>query len=236
MESKGFFKGINFNKTWAEADWEKFFQAQDAYRLSVQAKEIRKKPVPRIKFNGRDEVEAFDPVLKEYVQTNLPPILPQLHSPKFVGDENPEADYYPSIDDGDTHFWTEGAPLKTVVIYRDACRFAICVAQEIDKFLKRKTPAFRKKENAQFELLRFHAYWAAINVAEGHRIGYSPDRIRGNIAKCQRAVKHADAAIGLITRISKVTRAAMFRRELFAFAFQLRNALYEWSDELRYRF
>jgi len=236
MEKREFFKGINFNKSWGENDWEKFFQAQDAYRFSVQSQEIRKKPLPRIKFDGRDEVAAFEPVIREYLQSNLPPIIPELHSRKFYEDDHPEADYYPSACEEDTHYWTEGAPLTTVLIYRDACRFAICVAMEIDKFLKRRAPAIRRKLNSRIELLRFHSYWVAINVAEGHRIGYSRDRIRGNIGKNLRAIKHADAAIGLISRLSPRTRVNSFRRELFAFAFQLRKALYEWVDDLRLRF
>ena len=237
MEKRKFFKGINFNKPWAEADWEKFFQAQDAYRLAKQAEEIRKKPMPRIKFSSEDEVSAFEPVLKAYVQTNLPSIIPELNGAKFIGDENPEADYYPSAsDESDAHFWTEGAPLATVLIYRDSCRFAISMAKEIEKFLRRRDPSFKRKVNSQFELIRFHAYWIAINVAEGHRIGYSSDRIRGNIAKNLRAIRHADAVIGLISRISGMTRSIIFRRHLFSFAFQLRKALYDWVEDLRLRF
>jgi hypothetical protein len=75
----------------------------------------------------------------------------------------------------------------------------------------------------------------AINIAEGHRIGYSDDRIRGNVAKCRRALKHAEICMSLLTRISLRTRSARLRRELFAFAVQLRNGLFAWIDELRIR-
>ncbi len=236
MEKREFFKGINFNKSWNEHDWEKFFLAQDAYRLSVQSKEIRKKPLPRIRFSDPDEVRAFAPVLRAYSQSDIPSVIPEIHSAKFVGDERPEDDYYPTTGHEDAHYWVEGTPLATLLIYRDACRFAIAVAKDIESFLKRRGPAFKRKHNAQFELLRFHAYWIAINIAEGHRIGCSRDRIKGNMAKNLRAIKHADAAIGLISRISTITRSLSFRRELFAFAFQLRKALYDWIDDLRISF
>lgn len=94
---------------------------------------------------------------------------------------------------------------------------------------------YRKKYNAEFEALRFHANWLAINVGEGHKIGYSDERIRGNIAKCRRALKHADICVGLISRISLRTKSLRLRKELFSFAFQLRNALFDWIDELRLR-
>lgn len=234
MEKKEFFNKINFNKTWDEEDWEKFFCATDDYRLSRRSSEIRKTPMPKIKFEGSDEVIAFDPILKDYGFEGGPSIVHQLHGQPFVGDENPENDYHPASDE-DPHYWGEGAPLATVLIYRDCCRFAICTSQEIDRFLKRKDLAYKKKFQAEFESLRFHANWIAINVAEGHRFGYSQERVRGNVAKCRRAVKHADICVGLISRISQRTKSLRIRSELFSFAVQLRNGLFSWIDELRSR-
>ena len=234
MKEKKFFEKINFNKNWNEADWEKFFQAQDAYRLALQTKEIRHKPISRIKFYGTDEVAAFEPVIKEYALFDVPPVFQQIKGKTFEGDENPAVDYHPHTDE-DPHYWVEGAPLATVLIYRDCCHFAICTANELERYLKRKDAAYRKKFSAEFESLRFHANWLAINVAEAHRMGYSKERIHGNIVKCLRALKHADICIGLISRISLRTQSTMLRLELFAFAFQLRNALFSWIDELRLR-
>lgn len=236
MKKKEFFNKINFNKSWDENDWEKFFQAQDDYRLSIQNKEVRKKPITKIRFLGSDEVAAFEPILREY-GTNfgtLPSVMSELHGQPFYGDANPEDDYHPATNE-DPHYWGEGAPLSTVLIYRDCCRFAICTSQEIDKYLKLKTLEYRKKYLAEFESLRFHAHWVAINVAQGHRIGYSEDRIRGNIAKCRRAILHADTCVGLVSRVSQRTKSNRLRKELFAFAVQLRNGLFSWIDELRAR-
>ncbi len=234
MENKNFFSKINFNKTWTENDWEKFFLAQDDYRLASQNKEVRKKPMSKLKFSGPDEVTAFEPILREYGFGSVPSVVHQLHGIPFLGDKNPEADYHPATDE-DPHYWGEGAPLTTVLIYRDCCRFAICTSQEIDRYLKTKDAAYKRKYNAEFESLRFHANWIALNVAGGHRIGYSEDRIRGNVAKCKRALAHAEVCMSLLTRISTRTRSSRLRRELFAFAVQLRNGLFSWIDELRVR-
>ncbi len=234
MGRRNFFSKIDFNKTWDEEDWEKFFQAQDDYRLAAQNKEIRKKPVEKIRFVGSDEVEAFEPVIRQYGFQPSPTVVQQLQGQPFVGDGDPEADYHPATNE-DPHYWGEGAPLATVLIYRDCCRFAICTSQEIDRFLKRKLPAYRRKFHAEFESLRFHANWIAINIAQGHTVGYSEDRVRGNIAKALRAIRHADICISLLSRISLRTKSARLRRELFSFAVQLRNGLFSWVDELRAR-
>jgi len=234
MEKRDFFSKIDFNKSWDEDDWEKFFQAQDDYRVACQNKVIRKKPMAKLKFVGPDEVAAFEPIIREYGFGGVPSIVHQLQGVPFQGDQDPESDYHPATDE-DPHYWTEGAPLATVLIYRDCCRFAICTSQEIDRYLKLRGPAYKRKYNSEFESLRFHANWVAINIAEGHRIGYSDDRIRGNVAKCRRALKHAEICMSLLTRISLRTRSARLRRELFAFAVQLRNGLFAWIDELRIR-
>ena len=234
MEQKEFFKKIDFNKPWEETDWEKFFQAQDDYRISSQNKEVRKIQMSKIRFIGPDEVEAFEPLIREYGISAGPSVVEELHGQPFYGDGHPESDYHPATDE-DPHYWGEGAPISTVLIYRDCCRFAICTSQEIDRYLKPKDMAYKRKFSAEFELLRFHANWVAINVAQGHTIGYSDDRIRGNIAKCQRALKHAVMCMGLLSRISLRTKSVRLRHELFSFAVQLRNGLFHWVDELRAR-
>lgn len=234
MARKEFFSKIDFNKSWDEDDWEKFFQAQDDYRVSRRQSEIRKNQMSKIKFVGPDEVAAFEPVLREYGNDTSMPVFQQLQGQPFSGDQNPDDDYHPATDE-DPHFWGEGAPLASVLIYRDCCRFAICTSQEIDRYLKMRGPAYKRAHNGEFESLRFHANWVAINVGEGHRIGYSDDRIRGNIAKARRALKHAEICVTLLNKVSMRTRSQRLRKELFAFAVQLRNGLFAWIDELRLR-
>jgi hypothetical protein len=234
VKKKEFFKKIDFNKPWDENDWEKFFKAQDDYRLTSRIHEIHNPPASRIKFIGTDEVAAFEPVVRSYGFGHDPAVVRELHGVPFEGDGNPEHDYHPATDE-DPHYWGEGAPLTTVLIYRDCCRFAICTAQEIDRHLKRHDLSYRRKFSPELEALRFHANWIAINVAQGHRIGYAPERIRGNVAKCLRAIRHADVCVGLLTKVSKRTKSLRLRRELFSFGIQLRNGLFSWVDELRAR-
>lgn len=235
MNEKEYFSKIDFNKNWDVADWEEFFQAQDDYRVSLQNKDVRSKPMEKIKFIGPDEVKAFEPIIAEYGVVPAPSIVQQVHGQPFYGDKDPDSDYHPATNE-DPHYWGEGAPLSTVLIYRDCCRFAICTSQEIDRYLKLKDLSYRKKHSVEFELLRFHANWIAINVAQGHRIGYSEERINGNIAKCHRALKHADICMGLLSKISLRTKSMRLREELFSFAVQLRNGLFHWTDELKARF
>jgi|GEM_PF-3945352 len=234
MIHKNYFKRINFNKRWDESDWEKYFQAHDAYRLSRRLAEIRKKPLPKINFDKGDEVEAFEPILREYGADFTPGVINELKSIPFAGDQNPEEEYAPFTNQ-DSHFWGEGAPLASLPLYRDCCRFSIQLAKELDRFLRKRDDPFRQKFLSAVKNLRFHANWVAINVAQGHQIGYAKERISGNVAKCRRAVKHIDQCLGLLNRLSKHTKSLAIRRELFSFSAQLRRALFIWIDELRSR-
>ena len=231
IPKKKFFNKINFNKRWDEEDWEHYFLAQDQYRLSA-LKGVGPKPISKFIFEGSDEVVAFEPVLRAYGGDRGPTVVEEVRGLPFKGDGNPEADYNPSTDE-DPHYWREGVPLGSFLIYRDCCRFAICTSLEIDRYLKKKESSYRKKYSGEFEALRFHANWIAINIAHGHKLGYSTERVRGNITKCRRAIKHADMCVALIGRISTRTQSKRLRHELFGFAVQLRNALFSWIDELR---
>ena len=232
---KDYFQQINFNKNWSESDWERYFEAHEAYRLSRRADQVRKHPMDKIRFvKGEDDVTAFEPILRAYGFDMGPAILEQIRTRPFAGDKDPFADTAPPAS-APAHFWSEGAPLASLPLYRDACRFAIAAAKEVDRTFKRRDAAFRKSHEAEFANLRFHANWIAINIAEGHRFGYTPDRILGNVAKIRRAIRHADDCVSSINRISRRTRSQRLRRELFAFSAQLRNALYLWVDELRER-
>lgn len=234
MNKRDFFRKINFNKVWSEEDWELYFQAQEAYRVSAQTEKIRKEPISRIKFVGDDEVDAFDPVLREYGVQTAPDVLRQIQTKSARHAGHAEEDYFPTAEE-DAHIWGEGVPLGGLPIYRDACRFAVSTSNAIHQLLKRRDAQFRRNHTAEFENLRFHANWTAISVAQGHLIGYAKDRICGNIARCRRALQHADRCVGLINRVSRHTGSRRIREDLFSFAAQLRNALYLWIDELRDR-
>jgi len=233
MKKKKFFNKLNFNKKWREDDWEQFFKAQDDYRQETLSTEIRKKQMSRLKYkNEIDEVEAFEPVLREYGLDPIPSVLSQIQDGDFSEDKkfNEEHLYDSSTDE---HFWSEGTPLKDLLIYRDACRFAITTAQEIDKYSKHLKPEALKSFWTEFEALRFHSNWVAINIAHGHRLGYTRDRILGNVAKSRRAITHINVCIGLINRISHKTKSRRLRFEVFSFAVQMRSALFDWIDEMK---
>jgi len=235
MEQKEYFKRINFNKPWKEKDWERYFQAHEAYRLAVRNSEIRKKPMAKIKFEDSDAVMAFEPILREYGVETTPNVVKELKSVPFIGDTHPDLEYTPATSE-DPHFWGEGAPLASLPIYRDCCRWAIYVSKELGRYLKRRRKGNQAKNfKSEFTNLQFHANWLAIDVAQGHQIGYAKDRILGNIAKCRRAVKHADSCIRSLNRISRQTKSTRFKEDLFSFAVQLRGVLFMWIDELQSR-
>lgn len=233
MSANNYFKRINFNKRWAEADWEKYFQAYDAYRVSEKGNEIRRKPAPKFKFLGVDEVDAFEPVLTEFGSGSAPSVLNELHLRPFPDTLDPDTGYVPTALD-DPHHWIEGAPLASLPIYRDCCRFAIAISKESGQFIRsRKKAALKKTLSVYCENLKFHAYWIAVNIAQGHHIGYLEDLICGNIVKCRRAIRHADACIAILNHLSRYSKSQRLRRHLFSYAVQLRHILFMWLRELR---
>jgi len=144
VNKKKFFNKIDFNKLWDESDWEKYFQAQDAYRMSLRSEQIRKKPISRFQFEGSDEVAAFEPVVREYGYLEPPSVVEQIRGVPFNGDSDPESDYHPATDE-DPHYWGEGAPLAASLIYRDCCRFAICTRPRSDQVLETQRPRLQEK-------------------------------------------------------------------------------------------
>ncbi|MCB4757448.1 MAG: hypothetical protein LHV69_10540 [Elusimicrobia bacterium] len=229
---KDLFRRINFNKRWDENDWERYFEALEAYRLANKSLEIRKKPVQKFKFLETDEVDAFEAVLREYGPETVPTVLKEIENWSFFSKKAP------SLNDSSTNedlsqCWGEGAPLASLPVYRECCRFAITVSKEVDRLLRsRKSPLLRKKLKTQCENLKFHANWIAVNIAQGHQIGYWGDRIYGHCAKCRRAIRHADMCISLLNRICSSTKSNRFKRTLFSLAVKLRRILFIWIEEL----
>ena len=88
----------------------------------------------------------------------------------------------------------------------------------------------------EHDALKSHTCWAAVNIALGHQIGYDRDSIRGNIAKCKRALKHANACEGLMNQIGRMSQSSRLRKELFSKSVRLRNNISAWIDDLRSKF
>ncbi len=230
MRRKSYFKDLDFNKEWAEGDWEKFFQLQDEYLtrtldptfiLRLRSRSVR--PINLDRALSEMGLQSDIPVVKELQRRNSRESDPT-HDPL----ENP------------IHVSKEGASLENLPIFTEACTFAENVSQTLERFRNRKAKrtarVFRTDKTGECGALKLHACWAALNVAMGQKIGYDPDSIRGNIAKCKRALKHADACIGLMNQLARCSRSSLLRRDLFSKSIRLRNNVSGWIDVLREKF
>ena len=104
---------------------------------------------------------------------DIPAVVNQLNSEAFYGERNPDIDYHPTTDQ-DPHYWAKKArhsqpffDLSRLLQIRAAPR------RKFTNFCAAKRRRTGKKSGVEFEALRFHANWIAINIGEGHKIGYS---------------------------------------------------------------
>jgi hypothetical protein len=168
----------------------------------------------------------------------------------FRGDEGGS----PSGHSAPRPFWDAAAEAEDLPLYLRARDYAVGLGRFVDgrfgRLLSRpyKDPARRRLQVALL-LLCAHARETPKNVAAGHSLGYEAGGIKGNIARCRRALFHADACVGLLSRLAqRPFRGASGRvsgtcdgltrtdhRRLFAAALGLRNALSEWITFLRGR-
>ncbi len=82
-----------------------------------------------------------------------------------------------------------------------------------------------------------HAGQVAANIARGHGIGRERDALGGNIACAKRGLADANAALDLLRQMKRASYmdAATYRR-LYEHAFELRNQLGLYVQELRDQF
>jgi hypothetical protein len=135
-------------------------------------------------------------------------------------------------------FWEDEAEAESLPLYISAQNHAAFVQHFVGDmfgpFLRKKfKSALHRRLQVSLKRLRAHAAEVPRNVAAGHALGYGPEGIKGNIARLRRALYHADASVGLLSRMPK----ARFSREdfkvFFGAAARMRNDLLGWISYLR---
>jgi len=222
-----YFKDIDFDKEWNESDWAHFFDAQDKLQRDIQA---RTRLVPR--GGGRDRGLGFRRVLAEFgMDPDAPQPEPFETSSEYIFFEGPRS----------IPFWEEAAEVGTLPLYNHSQALALWIADlcqsHFPKIAKKsyKSLSHKRLQSAVRDLCH-HAPQIPRLVAAGHGVGYSTDRVKGNIVRCQMALFHADACVGVLNRFPQGHLPPEDDRRLFRAVLQLRNDILNWISHLRERF
>jgi hypothetical protein len=225
---RDFFKDIDFDKDWEEEDWERFFAAQDKL-----AKESSSGPARSPFVRSRESSLSFRRVLRQFGMDPDDPLAPPLEF-----DHEPEA---PARGNGRARFWEEGSSLECLSIYCQSKCYAYRFTLFCDRFYggklykTYKSAAHRRRQDALHQMLT-HAAEVPRNIAFGHELGYAADGIKGNIARCKRALGHADACVGLLSRLPARRFPGQEHERLFRETLSLRRNLVDWIAFLRRNF
>ncbi len=225
-EKHPYFRKVNFNKkVWNEADWERFFEAQDLFSRDGG---------PSGSASSRSAL-SFQAVMKRF---GMDPSNPRAAPEEFDLSADPDNG---GAAPAHQAFWKDGAEAEGLPIYGQAKAFAWRVVvlweRHFHRMLRRpyRSPGHRRLQ-ALLKDIRSHAVQAPGHVAAGHDLGYESDGVWGNIVRCKKALSHADACLGLLSRFpSRRLPAGEFQR-LFREALHLRNGLFGWIVFLRKRF
>jgi hypothetical protein len=225
-----YFKGINFDKSWEEEDWEKFFDAQE--RLIRDYHWVGTPP----ERPAADPSLSFRQVLRRFGMDPDSPNTPP-RSFHYTGEEPSEEPHTPP----GLKFWQQGADHESLPIYCQAKCYAYRVVLLIDaRFSKFLAKTYKSRSHQEFQ--KALAEWRRVAqaiprlVAEGHRLGYDPTGVKGNIVFCRRALARTDACVGLLSKIPVRHWSRPDHQRFTQETLRLRNALHQWIDLLRERF
>lgn len=218
------FRDIDFDKPWEEEDWERFFDAQE--RL---AHELRVGPAPALRPRANPGL-GFREVLRRFGMDPDNPTAP----PRDFEAPAPGAT-------GKRRFWEEGVEAESLPVFAHARLYTHAVRSMVER--RFRDVMFKTYKNKTYLLLQNilaalerHASAIPAQVASGHALGYRPDRVKGNIVRCRRALAHADECLGLITRFPRRFLPPAEYKCFSQDTIRLRNALQEWVHVLRDRF
>ncbi|MBK6879762.1 MAG: hypothetical protein IPN65_08685 [Elusimicrobia bacterium] len=223
------FKRINFQKPWEEKDWERYFDAQD--RLA-RGRRVDAGPARA----GIDPSLAFGRVLRRFgMDPDNPDVPPQPFAYSRL-EPSEEPLNLPGI-----KFWQPGADQETLPIYCQAkCyawRAAWLVESRFPGLFHRvyRSPSHRSFQKAMENFLR-EVPDVPRQIAAGHRLGYDPHGVKGNIVRCRRALETADRLVGILSRVSRRRLPTAEYEKIWRDTTRLRTALIDWIDLLRARF
>lgn len=223
------FKRINFQKPWEEKDWERYFDAQD--RLA-RGRRVDAGPARA----GIDPSLAFGRVLRRFgMDPDNPDVPPQPFAYSRL-EPSEEPLNLPGI-----KFWQPGADQETLPIYCQAkCyawRAAWLVESRFPGLFQRvyRSPSHRAFQGAMESFLR-EVPDVPRQIAAGHRLGYDPHGVKGNIVRCRRALETTDRLVGILSRVSRRRLPTAEYEKIWRDTTRLRTALIDWIDLLRARF
>lgn len=224
------FKRINFQKDWEEEDWERFFDAQD--QLARERRPGRAGPVR----DGGDPALAFGRVLRRF---GMDPDNPD-NPPQPFAYTRVEPSELP-LDLPGIKFWQDGADQETLPVYCQAKCYAWRAAWLVESRFPRlfnrvyKSRSHQDLQKGLDQLLR-EAPEVPRQVAAGHRLGYAPSGVKGNIVRCRRALETTDRLIGILSRLPRRHFPQTAYEKIWQDTVRLRAALIAWIDLLRARF
>lgn len=221
---RDYFKKIDFDKPWDEDDWERFFRAQE---------QLSREPGGRQAFglSSRKPGLSFRDVLRRFgMDPDNPGALP--------AEFDPYAE--PPVEPSPRPFWQENAELESLPVYCQSKCYATRVLLLCDRYFgkllaKTYKSALHRRCQEILRDLQHHATAMPRDVACGHHLGYGREGVKGNIARCKRALAHADACVGLVTRFPRAKFPAGEYTRLVKETLRLRQDLMAWIGALRVR-
>ncbi len=229
-DANHYFKNINFDKSWEEEDWERFFEAQD--RLTKDYRWISGGPARP----GSDPALSFRQVLQRFGMDPDGPDIPPRPFAYKPGEPSEEPLTPPGL-----KYWQEGADHESLPVYCQAKCYAFRVTLLAEaRFAKTMGRTYKSRSHQDFQ--KSMAEWVRQAqllprfLAAAHRLGYDPHGVKGNIVRCRRALEHADACVGLLSHLARRPMTRADYQRVSQETLRLRNALLVWIDLLRTRF
>jgi hypothetical protein len=221
------FKNIDFEKEWSEKDWARFFAAQDRLLFEL---EVRARHSPVSKTHRRD---SLDDVMKRLgVARGDDVVVPaELDIP-----DDPLQDT--SLRMNIKLLPEDALPVERLPLYQ----LSLLCAQKVLWLLEYRYHALARKpyksarhvqtQKALFALQE-HVVKISHYIALGHELGYSGDRIHGNVVRLTSALGYADRCLGAATKLVPGVITPRDAASLFRWTLRLRNDLFNWIHRLR---
>lgn len=221
------FDGIDFGGRWDEDDWERFFEAQD--RLSFDRRRVGAGP----ERPGLDPSLSFRRVLRSF---GMDPDNPESPPRPFSLDRALGPDGARGLP-----FWHPGADPERLPLFLAAAEYSRKIEVLVQvRYANQLAKTYKSLSHRQFQKglgeLEDNALAIPRLVALGHRVGYDPFGVNGNIVRCRRGLSHAENCVSILSRIPQRHMDRTLYKSLFAESVRLRNDLLSWIHLLRTRF
>jgi hypothetical protein len=225
------------DEIWDEHRWEEFLRESDRRTdqyIRYWDEYSRDHPMPEDSA-PEAEKEAWSEALHAYIaekmgwnddDEEIPDWMQDIFDDVEADDDEDDEAWKSALEPGEAEY---GSP-DDIPVYRQAFRFGSDVLKWSDTI-----PVEAK--DLQFVEFCSNALQVGAKIAGGHGFGYEPDALGGNIANVKRGLAAANNALRALEamREAPFMRPADYRR-LYEQAFELRNAVGIYVQQLRERF